>query len=219
MYADETGNLDYDPQNKRGASDYFGFGTAVFPDSHGHHLFQGLELRAQIEAKGVYLPNGFHAVDDALQTKNQMYNLIREQAPRFDATFLYKDNAYPHVKARGEMYLYKMAWYLHFKEIAKWITNPNDELVVIVGTIATNKRRALAREALDEVCSQVNRQIRLCYWDASTSWGLQVADYGLWAIQRHLSDKKCTWFVPCIQPTLKTLFTPWGQKIKPAIPL
>nr|DAU54435.1 MAG TPA: hypothetical protein [Caudoviricetes sp.] len=29
--------------------------------------------------------------------------------------------------------------------------------------------------------------------------------------QRHLEGKKCTWFDPCIKPSLASLFTPWGQ--------
>ncbi|WP_396902713.1 DUF3800 domain-containing protein [Mycolicibacterium sp.] len=214
MYADETGNLDYSPGDKAGATDYFGFGTAVFPEhSHGEHLYDGLKLRAQIEASGLTLPRGFHAVNDSKPTKNDMYDLIRQQAPRFDTTFLCKSRAYPHVKAQGEMYLYKMAWYLHFKEVAKWVCNPDDELCVIVGTIATASRRQLAKAALEEVCSQVNRVIKLCYWDSATSWGLQVADYGLWAVQRHLGGKTTHWFTQSVQPTLETLYMPWGRKI------
>ncbi|MGV0041286.1 DUF3800 domain-containing protein [Mycobacterium colombiense] len=213
MYADETGNLDYSPQGKVGATDYFGFGTAVFPDGHGEHLFGGLRLRARLESRGLHLPRGFHAVNDAKRTKDEMFDLIRQQAPRFDTTFLYKPNAYPTVRAKGEMYLYKMAWYLHFKEIATQVCTPADDLCVIVGTIATSARRALARAALLDVCLQVHRVINLCYWDASTSWGLQVADYGLWAVQRHLAGKTCSWFAPCVQPTLQSVFTPWGQRV------
>lgn len=149
----------------------------------------------------------------AKRTKDEMFDLIRQQAPRFDTTFLYKPNAYPTVRAKGEMYLYKMAWYLHFKEIATQVCTPADDLCVIVGTIATSARRALARAALLDVCLQVHRVINLCYWDASTSWGLQVADYGLWAVQRHLAGKTCSWFTPCVQPTLQSVFTPWGQRV------
>ncbi|TXI50307.1 MAG: DUF3800 domain-containing protein [Mycolicibacter arupensis] len=213
MYADETGNLDYSPDGKDGATDYFGFGTAVFRDeTHGEHLYGGLRLRARLESTGVLLPKGFHAVNDAKQTKGDMFNLIRQQAPRFDTTFLYKSNAYSSVKAKGEMYLYKMAWYLHFKEIALRVCSPQDELCVIVGTIATAARRNLAKAALEDVCQQVNRVITLCYWDAATSWGLQVADYGLWAVQRHLNGKNSQWFTDCVNPTLQSCYTPWGRK-------
>lgn len=211
MYADETGNLDYSPQGKAGATDYFGFGTAVFPDDHGQHLFGGLQLRASLEAKGLHLPKGFHAINDAKQTKSDMFALICDQAPRFDTTFLYKANAYDYVRARGEMYLYKMAWFLHFKQIATQVCGPEDHLCVIVSTIGTSARRQLAKAALEEVCAQVSRSITLCYWDAATSWGLQVADYGLWAVQRHVTGKKCEWFEPYVKPTLQSRYMPWGQ--------
>lgn len=212
MYADETGNLDYSPHGKVGATKYFGFGTAVFPDRHGEYLFGGLQLRAQLESRGLHLPRGFHALNDAKHTKRDMFEVIREQGPRFDATFLCKPNAYDYVRARGEMYLYKMAWFLHFKQIATQVCGPQDELCVIVSTIGTSGRRQLAKTALEDVCSQVNRVINLCYWDAATSWGLQVADYGLWAVQRHVTGKKCEWFEPCVKPTLRTLYMPWGRE-------
>jgi len=213
MYADETGNLDYSPSGKAGATDYFGFGTAVFSQDHGEHLFGGLQLRAKLETiDGLSLPKGFHAVDDSKKTKDEMFDVIRDQAPRFDTTFLLKASAYPNVKQRGEMYLYKMAWYLHFKEIALQVSNLHDDLYVIVGSIATSGRKAQAQAAIEDVCSQVNRVIHLCHWDACTSWGLQVADYGLWATHRSLMGRSCKWFAPCVQPTLQSVFTPWGRK-------
>lgn len=54
MYADETGNLDYEgvPDARGGgASTYFGFGTAVFQHDHGGHLLEALMLRARLEAE------------------------------------------------------------------------------------------------------------------------------------------------------------------------
>ncbi|MGI5159364.1 hypothetical protein [Microbispora sp. CA-102843] len=48
-----------------------------------------------------------------------MYDVIKAQAPRFDTTFLAKENAYDSVRNKGDLYLYRMAWFLHFKEIAK----------------------------------------------------------------------------------------------------
>lgn len=211
MYADETGNLDYSPEGKSGATEYFGFGTAVFQDDHGAHLFGGLQLRAKLESSGLHLPKGFHAINDSKHTKNEMFALIREQAPRFDTTFLCKANAYPSVRAKGEMYLYKMAWFLHVKEIARQVCRPQDELCIIVGTIATSARKRLAKAALEEVCHQITQKVNLCYWDTSTSWGIQVADYGLWATQRVLGGKGCEWFAPSVQPTLQSLYTPWGR--------
>lgn len=214
MYADETGNLDYDgvpDAHGGGASIYFGFGTAVFQADHGEHLLGALKLRARLETEGVNLPKGFHAYDDSARVRGQVFDLIKKQAPRFDTTFLYKKNAYPNVRIEGEMRLYKMAWYLHFKEIARQVSNLDDHLYVIVGEFGTAQRRQQAKLALHDVCTQVNRQITLCVWRSVSSWGLQAADYGLWACQRSLERKTCTWFEPCIKPTLGSMYTPWGQ--------
>lgn len=110
------------------------------------------------------------------------------------------------------MRLYKMAWYLHFKEIARQVANSNDHLYVIVGEFGTAQRRTQAKAALQDVCNQVDRQITLCVWRSVSSWGLQAADYGLWATQRNLEQKRCTWFQSAVAPTLSSFYRPWGQK-------
>ena len=210
LYADESGNLDYEGDGKEGTSPYFGFGTAVFDHAHGSELWNGLRLRASLEERGLNLPKGFHAINDSSHTRGQMFDEIARQAPRFDTTFLYKAGAYPYVKARGQMYLYRMAWYQHFKYVAPRVATKNDTLYVIAGSFGTRSRQTQAREALDAVCQQVEIASVLCIWDASTSWGLQVADYALWATHRNLLGRNCHWYESCVNPTLATTFRPWG---------
>ena len=210
MYADETGDLDM--TGSQGASTYFGFGTAVFRGDHGDELWQGLTLRAALERKGLRLPKGLHAKNDSHDTRDEVFNLIAKQAPRFDSTFLWKANAYDRVKAQGQLRLYKMAWYLHFKEIVRRVSKPGDTIYVIAATLTTNKKAGNARDALADVCAQmsINRDIVLCNWDAASSWGVQVADYGLWAAQRKLEGRACPWWPTVVQPNMATFFTPWG---------
>ena len=105
-----------------------------------------------------------------------------------------------------------MAWYLHFKEIATRVSGPDDTLYVIAGTFGTRKRQAEAEAALRDVCNQVDRQIKLCVWEASSSWGLQVADYALWATHRNLVGRSCHWYDRDIAPVLETTFLPWGRE-------
>lgn len=212
MYADETGDLDL--SGTPGASDYFGFGTAVFVGDHGAALWEGLHLRAQLERKGLHLPKGLHAKNDSHSTRDEAFSLIARQAPRFDTTFLYKPYAYPTVRAAGQLRLYKLAWYLHFKELARQVSSPGDTLYVIAATLTTNRKAGSARDALHDVCQQVahDREIVLCVWDAASSWGVQVADYSLWAAQRVLEGRPCPWFEPAIRPTLSSCFTPWGRR-------
>jgi len=211
VYADETGDLDL--SGAVGASRYFGFGTAVFPDGHGDALWQGLRLRCRLEQLGIRLPAGMHAKNDSARTRTEVFDVIRAQAPRFDTTFLYKARAYDSVKTRGPVYLYKLAWFLHFKEISRQVSNPGDSLFVIAGSLQTHNKRQAIRQALEDVCTQIghDRTIVPCIWDASSSWGIQVADYGLWAVQRVLEGRACPWHDPCVQPTLQSRFLPWGQ--------
>jgi hypothetical protein len=211
MFADETGNLDYNVFG--GGSRYFGIGTATWKGDHGEHLWQAAQLRFKHAREGVELPAGYHAKDDRHVTRTEVYQLIAAQAPRFDATFLAKSKAFPNVRARGENYLYQMAWFLHFKEIAKRVTGGGDTLYVAVATLGTKARKKAFQQAIEEVCQYHAPRwcnVVVAHWDSATSWGLQVADYGLWAVQRRLErgDDKYMW---AVQPTLGSEFLPWGK--------
>ncbi|MFB4350002.1 DUF3800 domain-containing protein [Microbacterium sp. CR_7] len=210
LYADETGNLDYGAVASPTESGYFGFGTAMFENAHGDALWRGHELRTALAAKGFQLPSGFHAKNDSVATRNEVFGVIRDLAPRLDTTFLYKTNAYEYVRARGQMYLYKLAWYLHIKEVVLRVSSSADRVVIIAGSFGTKTRASQAREAIQDVCDQIDRRITLCVWDASTSWGLQVADYALGGVHRHLVGKGGAWFRESVEPSLATTFTPWG---------
>jgi hypothetical protein len=194
VYADETGDLDM--SGAPGTSRYFGFGTAVLPDAHGELLWQGMRLRCDLESRGVRLPRGFHAKNDSRATRSEVFDLVRQQAPRFDTTFLLKRNAYDYIKKAGQVRLYKLAWYLHFKEVAHRVSATDDRVFVIIGSLQTNNKRDAIRRSLEDVCDQVGdrRKIIPCIWDAPSSWGIQVADYGLWATQRILEGRSCEWY-------------------------
>jgi Protein of unknown function (DUF3800) len=212
MYADETGNLDYDVAG--GGSRYFGIGTATWQGDPAEHLWQSERMRFGHAAAGVECSKGYHAKDDSRTTRTEVYKVIQQQAPRFDATFLAKVNAYPNVRAKGPTYLYQLAWYLHFKEIASWVTKPGDTLYVAVATLGTAARRTAFKLAIDNVCQQVAplrlTNVVVAHWDSATCWGLQVADYGLWAIQRRIERGDDQWMW-AVRPTLATEFLPWGR--------
>lgn len=63
----------------------------------------------------------------------------------------------------------------------------------------------------EDVCRQTGLKIVLCVWDASSSWGLQVADYGLWALQRKLDHGDDSWHSRYIGALESTVRFPWGQ--------
>lgn len=206
MYA-ETGDLGYDSDTP-----YFGIGTATYRGKHSQALWAGLELRTELEAKGVRVQHGLHAKNDSRSTRSAMFDVIAQQAPRFDTTFLCKENAYARVQERGPVYLYQQAIYLHFKEILRQVSRPGDEAFVIAGHLQTNAKRATTYHAVQAVCSQIatDRAVVACVWDAPSSWGIQVADYALWSTQRVLLGRTSPWHAHCVEPTLKSVFKPWG---------
>ncbi|WP_431893545.1 hypothetical protein [Nonomuraea sp. bgisy101] len=108
MYADETGNLDYDVAG--GGSKYFGIGTATYQGDHESAFWQGHRLRLAHARAGVEFPKGYHAKNDNHRTRIEVCDVIRNQAPRFGMTFLAKDNAYTNVRDKGQEYLYRIAW-------------------------------------------------------------------------------------------------------------
>ncbi|MEX1908632.1 DUF3800 domain-containing protein [Janibacter sp. Y6] len=209
IYCDETGTLDYEDPN----SEYFGIGTATFTGTHADAMWEGFDLRTRLEARGLRTPKGVHAKNDSRRTRGEVFELIKRQAPRFDTTFLYKPNAYDYVRARGPVYLYKTAFYQHFKYILYRVSNPGDEVFVIAGHLQTNSKRDAIYDAVRDVCSQldVDRTVVACVWEAPSSWGIQVADYGLWSVQRELLGKGSQWHSTCVEPFLETTFRPWGR--------
>ncbi|MCC5578852.1 DUF3800 domain-containing protein [Microtetraspora sp. AC03309] len=210
MYADETGNLDYNVSG--GGSKYFGIGTATFVGDHDQAVWQGHRLRLAHSRAGLAFPRGYHAKNDNYRTRKEVYDVIRAQAPRFDATFLAKENAHDSKREKGDLHLYREAWYLHFKEIAKQVTVQGDILYVVVATLGTSARKKAFEDAIREVCEDCapsRRDVVVCTWDSSTSWGLQVADYGLWAVQRKL-ERGDAGFMWAVEPTLSSFSRPWG---------
>ncbi|MFC4062006.1 DUF3800 domain-containing protein [Planomonospora corallina] len=209
MYVDEMGNMDMSGGD--GASRYFGFGTAVFRGEHGREMWEGLRLRCDLERRGVNLPRGLHAKDDSHATRDEVFHLIGRQRPCLDVTFLCKAKAHPAIRERPH-WLCTLAWYSHFKGVLRKVSRPGDTVYVIAATLTTNRRTMNAKEALEEVCGRfaVSREIALCVRDAQSAWGIQVADYGLWAVQRRLEGRQCKWFDSQVKPNLRSMFLPWG---------
>ena len=84
MYADESGNLDYDVEGKQGATPYFGFGTATFVGDHSGVLWGGHTLRIRVEQQGLNVPEGFHAKHDSWQTRHSVFEEIGQRVGRPD---------------------------------------------------------------------------------------------------------------------------------------
>lgn len=213
FYLDETGTPNYSNTN----NPIFGIGSAMFTDeTHQPALSKISELRMKLGQNGTNLENGFHAKDDSIQTRDEMLSLIATTGVEIRATLFNKNNAFPRIKERGDLWLYKYAIFRHLDHIIARCTLPTDKITIIAAHIDLKAKREKLRFALEDVNDQlaVKRDTRLLVWKSSTSYGLQIADYGLWAIQR----KELRGEVPVtIENSLDTIWKkigdqyPWGR--------
>lgn len=207
VFADETGDLGY---NSDRGSQYFGFGTASYISGATPNFDEAYKLRCSLELKGFSLKEGFHASNDRWFIRNEIFNLIASNPPRFDFTFLNKRNAYAYVKERGDLHLYGLAWGMHFKTIAQQVASADDTIYSVMGDIQTRSKKREIEQVLRNIASEVpDRKIVPIIWNSRSSWGLQVADYGLWEAQRILNHEKTEWWNRCIEPNHKSFFMPW----------
>lgn len=209
-FLDESGTPDYDPDSKP----YFAFGSAVFEGDHGDEYMK--VLRARASRTGVQ--GGFHASHDSNDTKQCFFECIGGMDVKFNATFMAKQRAYPYVKAKGNLWLYKWTLYTHTGALVRQLWDGKSRIVVhlVVAKINLSKRERAVKDAVCDVCAQFDReQVHVVphIWDSNSSAGLQVVDYGLWAIQRHVLSGgiKSGHYNRFVQPKMADdVWYPWG---------
>lgn len=182
VYADEAGNFDFSA--KAGASRYFVLTTvALDPSAVGPAI---TALKYDLGWRGLGLASHFHATTDEQAVRDEVFSCLAVHNFRVDATIFEKRKCQPHLQSEAK--LYKMAWYLHFKEISKRLgLRQGDRLFVAAASVGTNKRKkGLLHAAVHDVVFQVSpvSQYRVAFWPAASDPCLQVADYCTWAIQR-----------------------------------
>lgn len=202
-------------ESKKDVTPYFGIGTATFIDDHSRQLWEGTELRIQLEREGVRLPQGLHAVNDRRATRHRVIELMLDQSPTLDATLLKKSNAYGSVQRTindDSTALYGYAWRFHFDFLMRYKIPTSADVVVIAGTLGTKKEAKQARKSLEYMCDahRGNREITLCVWDAPTSWGLQMADYAAWSSYRVATGVDCPYYKR-LQPLVRSIYRPWTK--------
>lgn len=210
LYLDETGSLDLSGDS------YFGLGQAMFVSDTLSLEGEATKLRFDLERKGIPLPKGFHAKNDNDEVKAQVFDLITRHRPRFDMTMLNKEHLPESVRREvrsDEMALYRLAWQKHFIYQAKYVLKPHHRVFVVAASLSEQKKRQLAaKAAINEVLKKYPwLDLTLCVWDSPTTWGLQVADYGLWAVQRDLNSKCYSKHFQTISPLIVSVYSPWEK--------
>jgi Protein of unknown function (DUF3800) len=179
VFADEAGNFDF--SDGRDASRYFVLCTVM-----AEHCAAGdalLTLRRDLGWRGLHLDRVFHASEDSQAIRAEVFELLSGEDFWVDATIFDKRKAQSHL--RSEASLYGMAWYLHFKYLAKQM-DASDRLFVAASSLGTKKARGALHTAIDDVVRRLSpcRSHRVAFWPAESDPCLQVADYCTWAIQR-----------------------------------
>jgi hypothetical protein len=208
VFADEAGNFDF--SRRQGASRYFILCTVT-----SDHCEVGdalLALRRDLGWRGLHLDRVFHATEDPQAIRDEVFTLLSGMDFWVDATILEKCKAQAHL--RNEEQLYKMAWYLHFKHLARRMAS-SDRLFVAASSLGTKKARHALHTAVDEVVLQLSpcQSHRVAFWPADSDPCLQVADYCTWAIQRKW-EKVDPRSHALIAPKIRTEFDVWrGGKV------
>lgn len=185
VFGDEGGDLTFKPACPPGISRYFTIGTVAMDDcSIGEDL---LALRRELAWEGLQL-DGFHATVDRQLVRDRVFDVIAQHDLRFDATTYDKRKAYPHTT--DPLCFYKLAWYCHFKHVAREIADANDELLVVASSLQIKRKKRATKAAFHKAVKDVVHQVsptlvcHCAFSPAKTDPCLQVADYLTWAIQR-----------------------------------
>lgn len=212
VYLDESGSLDFNPPRSPDESPYFAIGSVIFKGEHQDIYWDAQVLRFSLEQQGVKIPKQFHAKNDSWTTREQVFSIISDHKPRFDATFLRKENAYESIQRAGKQRLYKQAMFLHVKYLCERVIPPDADIFLVAANIGTNSLRKSAQEGLADISGQMPQNVTLCYWDSTSCWGLQSADYLLWATHRQIvRPGTMRYYESLVDPLVKSTFFPWGR--------
>jgi hypothetical protein len=205
VFADEAGNFDF--SQGRDASRYFVLCTVT-----AEHCAAGdalLALRRDLGWRGLHLDRVFHASEDSQAIRSEVFALLGAQDFWVDATILEKRKA--PARLRNAASLYELAWYLHFKHLAKRMRASN-RLFVAASSMGTKRARGALHAAIDDVVRELSPcgSHRVAFWPAASDPCLQVADYCTWAIQRKWErddDRSRALILPKIRSELDV----WGS--------
>lgn len=190
LFADEHGNFDFRDHSvvANGPTRYFAVGTAMV--EHEDHVaeLRGRLARVSDEVTWRGLPhNGhFHASEDKQEVRDAVYAAIADLEVTFDVTVLEKSKAQPRLYSSDELF-FQYAWYYHLKFLSQRYFRSGDEWLILAGSLDVKKKRKAFIESVDDVveqCVATDIKRRVLFRDAKVEPGLQVADYGLWAVMR-----------------------------------
>jgi uncharacterized protein DUF3800 len=181
IFSDEAGDFAF--KRGDGASKYFIVCSITLENCDAGETL--LRLRRQLAWEKLPLQEFFHATADKQAIRDRVFEAIRHERFRIDATILEKSKALPRIRA-SEGLFYKYAWYYHFRHIGPQIAYRATELHLTTASIGTKKGQAIFTSAVNDVVQQVLVGVTwvTTFNQAACDPCLQLADYCTWAIQR-----------------------------------
>ncbi len=173
-----------------------------------------LKLRRQLAWEKAPIGDYFHASEDKQSVRDRVFEAVRREPFRIDATILEKAKAQPHTCVDAATF-YKYAWWYHFKHIGPQIAYRANELHINTASIGTKKGQAVYTNAVNNVVQQVLKGVTYVttFTPAGCDPCLQLADYCTWALQRKW-EKNDSRSYALIQGRIASEFNLWrhGQK-------
>lgn len=181
IFADEAGCFTF--KKKSGASRYFILCTVVADDWTVSDRL--LCIRRELALSGESERDKLHATSDKQEVRNRVFDAIKGEAFRWDATILEKSKAMPHTRTTPQEF-YRYAWYYHFKHVGPKLAKDADRLLITAAALGEKNTRAAFKAGVNETIQQALPRDRweVAFHESCKDPLLWVADYCAWAVQR-----------------------------------
>lgn len=142
-------------------------------------------LRHELVWRGLNIGESFHATTDKEEVRQAVFALLARLDFSIQATVCEKSKAQPQVRSSKARF-YKYPLFYHFKHGISQRLARADRLLVTAASIGTRKERETYVSNLNDVMFQtlMPSSWAVDFRPSKTCYGLQIADYCAWAIQR-----------------------------------
>lgn len=207
IFADEAGCFGF--HRKPGASKFFMLCT--ISTDNCDFSSQLLDIKRKLVSGGEEKRNKLHATTDTVQTRYEVYEVLKAAYFRIDCTILEKSKAQMQTRTDDQTF-YRYAWYYHFKEVGPKVCRKGEKTLLTAAALGTKKTKAAFAVSLNNAIQQIVPRDRwsLSFIESSMDPGLWAADYAAWAIQRKW-ERSDDHFYDLISDKIDTEFDLWQR--------
>ncbi len=206
LYLDETGDFNFKSHGSR----YFIMTSISI--SRPSNLVKSID-----EYKYSCIEDGmdidyFHCYNDSEAVRNHMFSLIQRNLTEIciDAVIVKKSNLNPDMHRPHRLYAEVLSFLLKISIPKELESKDVEEIVVITDTIPVNTMKSKITKAMQNTLPEMLPQgtrYNLFHHQSRSHFGLQIADYCCWAINRKLNRNQTYWY-GLIKPAFRTELEP-----------